>query len=174
MMENFEAYVGLDVHKETIAVAVAASGRGQAEFVCELKNRPGVVSKLLGRLKALGSRVSFAYEAGPCGYGLWRELTARGLDCVVAAPSLIPRASGDRVKTDRRDALSLARLHRAGSLVSVRVPDSADEAVRDLTRAREDMKAAQRAARQRLSGFLLRHDRVYRGGKTRWTQMHMD
>ena len=174
MMEDFDAYVGLDVHKDTIAVAVAARGRAPAEFVCELPNRGGVVAKLLGRVSGFGARLSFAYEAGPCGYVLWRELTGRGADCVVAAPSLIPRASGARVKTDRRDALALARLHRAGSLVAVRVPNGVDEAVRDLSRAREDMKAAQRAARQRLCGFLLRHGKVYRAGKTRWTKTHMD
>lgn len=174
MMEDFDAYVGLDVHKDTIAVAVAARGRAPAEFVCELPNRGGVVAKLLGRVSGFGARLSFAYEAGPCGHVLWRELTGRGADCVVAAPSLIPRASGARVKTDRRDALALARLHRAGSLVAVRVPNGVDEAVRDLSRAREDMKAAQRAARQRLCGFLLRHGKVYRAGKTRWTKTHMD
>ena len=173
-MEDYDAYVGLDVHRDTIAVAVARSGRGRAEFVCELRNRPGVVGKLIDRLSEFGGRASLCYEAGPCGYGLWRELTALGHHCLVAAPSLIPRRAGDRVKTDRRDALSLAQLHRAGELVAVRVPSCADEAVRDLTRAREDMTGARLRARQQLGNFLLRHGMVYREGRSRWTLTHMD
>ena len=115
--------------------------------------------------------MSFAYESGPCGYGVYREITETGHDCQVVAPSLIPRKLGDRVMTDRRDAVSLARLHRAGELTAVWVPGRDQEAVRDLTRAREDMKALELKARQRLGAFLLRHGRVY-GGKSRWTQAH--
>lgn len=173
MMSEFDAYIGLDVHKETVAVAAARAGRGAAEFRCELRNGPDLVARLLERVSEYGSKLSFCYEAGPCGYGLWHELTALGHECVVAAPSLIPRRPGSRVKTDRRDALELARLHRAGELVAVRVPCREDEAVRDLTRAREDMKALELAARNRLNGFLLRHGMVYRDG-TRWTLRHWD
>ena len=115
--------------------------------------------------------MSFAYESGPCGYGVYREITETGHDCQVVAPSLIPRKPGDRVMTDRRDAVSLARLHRAGELTAVWVPGRDQEAVRDLTRAREDMKAMEVRARQRLGAFLLRHGRVYHG-KSRWTQAH--
>ena len=150
MMDDFDAYIGLDVHKDTVAVALAAQGRGRPEYLCELRNGGDVVARLLKRVSGHGQRLSFCYEAGPCGYGLWRELTALGHHCLVAAPSLIPRRPGNRVKTDRRDALALAGLHRAGELVAVRVPDSGDEAVRDLTRAREDMKAVETAARNRL------------------------
>ena len=173
-MDDFDAYIGLDVHKDTVAVALAAQGRGRPEYLCELRNGGDVVARLLKRVSGHGQRLSFCYEAGPCGYGLWRELTALGHHCLVAAPSLIPRRPGNRVKTDRRDALALAGLHRAGELVAVRVPDSGDEAVRDLTRAREDMKAVETAARNRLGGFLLRHGMVYREGKSRWTRRHFD
>ena len=116
-------------------------------------------------------RLSFCYEAGPCGYGLHRQLLDLGQVCQVVAPSLIPKKPGDRVKTDRRDSLNLARLHRAGELTAVWVPDGAQEALRDLTRAREDMKHIQRQAKQRLLGFLLRHGRRF-GGKDNWTQAH--
>ena len=113
----------------------------------------------------------FYYEAGPCGYGVYREITEAGHDCAVVAPSLVPRKPGDRVKTDRRDALTLARLHRSGDLTPVWVPDEEQEAIRDLTRAREDMKAMELKAHQRLGAFLLRHGRVFTG-KGRWTQVH--
>ena len=118
-----------------------------------------------------GEALSFCYEAGPCGYGLYRDLTALGHGCEVVAPSLIPRKAGERLKTDRRDALMLARLHRAGELTAVWVPDQEQEAIRDLTRAREDMKALELKSRQRLGAYLLRHGRVY-DGKSRWTQAH--
>ncbi|GEK48785.1 hypothetical protein HPA02_30680 [Bisbaumannia pacifica] len=118
-----------------------------------------------------GQRLLFSYEAGPCGYGLYHQVRASGHDCEVVAPSLIPRKAGDRVKTDRRDANGLARLSRAGELTPVWVPTPEQESVRDLTRAREDMKAIELKARQRLGAFLLRHGQVY-GGKSKWTQAH--
>lgn len=123
------------------------------------------------QLRKSDARLSFCYEAGPCGYGLHRQLTDLGWDCQVVAPSLIPRKAGDRVKTDRRDSLMLARLHRAGELTAVWVPDDAQEGLRDLTRAREDMKSLQLKAKQRLSAFLLRYGKSY-AGKTNWTQAH--
>ena len=170
-MVEYSAYVGLDVHKETIAVAVALPGRGSPEYRGEIAARRGSLGRLMGRLSPHGEVLSFCYEAGPCGYGVYREVTEAGHDCQVVAPSLVPRKPGDRVKTDRRDALALARLHRSGDLTPVWVPGPEQEAVRDLTRAREDMKGLELKARQRLGAFLLRHGRVY-GGRSRWTQAH--
>jgi transposase len=125
---------------------------------------------LVRKLGHDGVKLRFCYEAGPCGYGIHRHLAARGHDCVVVAPSLIPKRPGDRVKTDRRDAASLARLHRAGELTPVWVPDPAHEAMRDLVRARLDAVHALRRARQQLSGFLLRHGCHY--GRPAWTKLH--
>nr|WP_306601168.1 IS110 family transposase [Geothrix sp. 21YS21S-2] len=165
-------YVGLDVHKETIAVSVAEAHEGEVRYVGEIANTPEAVVKLVRQLRKDGATLSFCYEAGPCGYILYRQLLALRLECQVVAPSLIPRKPGDRVKTDRRDSLTLARLHRAGELTAIWVPDEAQEALRDLTRAREDLKHLQHVAKQRLLAFLLRHGRTY-SGKTRWTQAHL-
>lgn len=170
-MKDFIKYVGLDVHKGTIAVAVAEANGGEVRFLGEIGNTPEAVEKLVRQLRKNGARLSFCYEAGPCGYGLHRQLTDLGWECAVVAPSLIPKKAGDRVKTDRRDSLSLARLHRAGELTAVCVPDAQQEALRDLTRAREDLKHLQRQAKQRLLAFLLRHGRRY-SGKSNWTQAH--
>lgn len=170
-MNDFSKYVGLDVHKETIAVAVADAQGGEVRYYGEIATTPEEVVKLVRRLRKEGVKLSFCYEAGPCGYGLYRQLKALGQDCQVVAPSLIPKKPGDRVKTDRRDSMTLARLLRAGELTPVWVPDEAQEAFRDLTRAREDMKHFQRMAKQRLSAFLLRHGRRY-SGKTTWSQAH--
>jgi transposase len=171
MREFNSIYVGLDVHKATIAAAVARGIQGEVTYYGEIENTPAAVRKLVKRLSPNGEVLSVCYEAGPCGYGLHRELTALGHDCAVVAPSLIPRKAGERLKTDRRDALMLARLHRAGELTPVWVPDQEQEAVRDLSRAREDMKGIELKARQRLGAFLLRHGRVYEG-KSRWTVAH--
>jgi transposase len=166
-------FVGLDVHRSTIAVAVAAAGRdGEVRFVGEVANDAAALDKLLARLARGVRTLRVAYEAGPCGYGVHRHLTGKGIDCVVVAPTLIPRRLGERVKTDRRDAVALARLHRAGELTPVWVPDAEHEAMRDLIRARADMVDALRKARQRLSGFLLRHGRAYEG--KRWTPRHRE
>ena len=172
MNEFNSVYVGLDVHKETIAVAVARPGRTAPEYLGAIENSSAALRKLIQRLGPNGEVLNVCYEAGPCGYGLYRELTAWGHRCQVVAPSLIPRRAGERMKTDRRDAVMLARLDRAGELTPVWVPDREQEAIRDLTRAREDMKAIELKARQRLGAFLLRHGRVYTGGKSRWTQAH--
>jgi len=170
-MEKLITYVGLDVHKETISVAFAQGGdRGDACYIGKIANSAGALSKLARKLSQEGRRLRFCYEAGPCGYAIHRHLTGLGHDCVVVAPSLIPRRPGDRVKTDRRDCLGLAKLDRAGALTAVWVPDVAHEAMRDLVRARAAAARALRRARQQLSGFLLRHARV-RSGKN-WTRAH--
>ena len=171
-MTKFSKYVGLDTHKDTIAVAIAEAGQSKPRYYGEIANTPEAVAKLMKKLSPQGEVLSFCYEAGPCGYGIHRQLTHLGHDCVVVAPSLIPTKPGDRVKTDRRDSESLARLHRAGELTAVWIPGPEQEAVRDLTRAREDTKALERQAKQRLSAFLLRHGRLYASGKTKWTEAH--
>ncbi len=164
-------YVGLDVHKKTISVALAEGGlRGEARFVGTIPNTAGTLTKLAMRLSRKGGPLRFCYEAGPCGYGVYRHLRALGHDCVVVAPSLIPRKPGDRVKTDRRDSLGLAKLDRAGELTAVWVPDADHEAMRDLVRARAAAVRALRRARQQLTGFLLRHGRVHSGKN--WTLAH--
>ena len=168
-MTQYSKYVGLDVHKDTISVAVAEGE--QPAYYGEIPNHPEAISRLLKRLNPHGEVLSCCYEAGPCGYTLYRQVKASGHECQVVAPSLIPRKPGDRVKTDRRDAINLARLHRSGELTPVWVPDEEQEAIRDLTRARWDMKTTERQARQRLSGFLLRHGKKY-GGQSKWTQAH--
>jgi len=162
-------YVGLDVHKATVCVTVAESGRGgEIRQVGVFENRPEILCKMAARLGKGGRRLSLCYEAGPCGYGLHRLLTGCGHSCIVVAPSLIPIKSGDRVKTDRRDAMMLAKLHRAGELTAIWIPDAAHEAIRDLVRARATAGQVLSKARQHLQGFLLRHDRIYRGVRA-WT-----
>lgn len=171
-MIEYSKHIGLDVHKDSIAVAVADCGTKDPEFRGEIPNTAQAVRNLVKRLSRRGGEImAFCYEAGPCGYSIYRQIRALGHDCVVVAPSLIPKKAGDRVKTDRRDCMSLARLFRSGDLTAVWVPDEEQEALRDLTRAREDMKALERQSRQRLGAFLLRHDRVY-PGRTKWTQAH--
>lgn len=171
-MEKFSKYIGLDTHKDTIAVAVADATGGKARYFGEIANRPAAITKLLKRLSPDGELVSCCYEAGPCGYAIYRQISDSGHDCQVVAPSLIPSRPGDRVKTDRRDSESLARLHRAGELTPVWVPDEEQEAMRDLTRAREDMKHLERQSKQRLNAFLLRHGQNYTRGKSKWTEAH--
>ena len=170
-MNECITYIGLDVHKETIAVALAeGSMRGEVREYGQISNSPAALTRLSIKLSRPGSVLRFCYEAGPCGYGIQRQLAAAGHDCVVVAPSLIPRKPGDRIKTDRRDAINLAGLHRAGALTAVWVPDPAHEAVRDLVRARLAAVRSLRQARQQLSGFLLRHGRHY--SRPAWTLMH--
>ena len=170
-MDKFIKYVGLDVHKETIAVSIADSTGGEARYFGEIANTTVAVEKLVKQLKKGGAALSFCYEAGPCGYVVYRQLRGLKQDCMVVAPSLIPRKPGDRIKTDRRDSLGLARLLRAGELTAVWVPDGEQEALRDLTRAREDMKHIERQAKQRLKAFLLRHGKSHTV-KSIWTQAY--
>lgn len=170
-MNGSKAFIGLDTHKNTIAVAIASEGRdGEVRFFGEIANDPGTIDKLARRLSARYHELNFCYEAGPCGYGLQRQLTALGHGCIVVAPSLIPVKS-DRIKNDRRDAVALARLHRAGELTKIWVPDAAHEAIRDLVRARITAMETVRKFRQQLQGFLLRQGRIY-PGKTPWTRTH--
>ena len=164
-------YVGLDVHKETIAVAIAEEGRGEPNYYGEIPNKAEALRKLVKKVATHGEKIAFCYEAGPCGYDVYRQLIDLGQRCDVVAPSLIPRKSGDRVKTDRRDALTVTRLYRAGELTPVWVPDGEQEAIRDLTRAREDMKTMEGHAKQRLAAFLLRHGKRF-SGRSKWTQAY--
>jgi transposase len=154
-MSDVTRFVGLDVHKATIAIGVADEG-GQPEDHGQIANDPSAIRKLVTRLAGAGVTLRVAYEAGPTGYALHRQLTGMGIDCVVVAPSLIPKTPGDRVKTDRRDALKLARLLRSGDLTPVWIPDEAHEALRNLVRSRSDAKADALRAKHRLSKFLLR------------------
>ena len=163
-------YVGLDVHAETIAVAVAEPD-GEFPSLGIIPNRPEAVAKLI---RKLGPRehLRACYEAGPCGYVLYWQLTRLGIPCDVVAPTLVPTKPGDRVKTDRRDAVKLARCYRSGDLTAVWVPDAAHEALRDLVRAREAAKQDQLRARHRLGKFLLRQGRRPPEGVKPWTQRH--
>lgn len=170
-MKKYSKFIGLDVHKAEIAVGTASADRGEAGYYGTIDNVPHAYLKLAKKLSKGGEQVLFCYEAGPCGYGIYRQLTKAGYDCMVIAPSLIPKKAGDRVKTDRRDAVSLARLLRAGELTPIWVPDREQEAMRDLTRAREDMKANERRSRQQLGGLLLRHGKVY-PGRSKWTKTY--
>jgi transposase len=171
VVEHTITYVGLDVHKDTIAVALSEPGkRGEVREYGKIANTPAALRTLVAKLTRDGGAPRFCYEAGPCGYGIQRQLTQAGHECVVVAPSLIPRRPGERIKTDRRDAINLARLHRAGELTPVWVPDPAHEAVRDLVRARQAAVRTVRQARQQLSGFLLRHGHHY--SRPAWTLMH--
>ena len=149
------SFVGLDVHKVNIAVSVAEDGRnGEVRFLGTIPNTPDEITKLTKRLTKHGP-LDFCYEAGPCGYGIHRQLTQLGHPCMVVAPSLIPKKPGERIKTDRRDSQKLAILHRSGDLTAVWVPDAVHEAVRDLVRARLDAATQYTKARQHLLAWCL-------------------
>ncbi len=173
MGDHSEAFIGFDTSKLRNAVAIADAGRGgEVRFFGEIENTPAATAKLVRKLSAKYQRLTFCYEAGPTGYGLQRQIKELGFECVVVAPSLIPKRPGDRVKTNRRDALSLAKLLRADELTAVWVPDGAHEAMRDLTRARETAMLDLRTKRQHISAFLLRLGRPYPEKKT-WTKVHV-
>jgi transposase len=167
------AFVAFDVAKAKHAIAIAEGERsGEVRFVGEIENTPATIARTIKKLAGRYGRLQFCYEAGPTGYGLYRQIRELGHDCVVVAPALIPQRPGERVKTNRRDAVTLARLHRAGELTGVWVPDTKHEAIRDLVRAREAAGDDHRRKRQQLLSFLLRHGRLYTGGRDHWTQMH--
>src|SRR6267154_1878029 len=168
MGEHSEAFVGFDTSKLRNAVAIADVGRdGEVRFFGEIENTAEATAKLVRKLAGKYERLTFCYEAGPTGYGLYRQITGLGHACNVVAPSLIPKRPGDKVKTNRRDAVSLAKLLRAGELTAVWVPDRHHEAMRDLVRAREAAMLDLRCKRQRVSAFLLRQGRPY-AGRTAW------
>jgi len=173
--DHNEAFVALDTSKLRNAVAIAEAGRvGEVRFFGEIENTGAATAKLVKKLAAKYQRLTFCYEAGPTGYGLYRQIKSLGHECVVVAPSLIPKKPGDRVKTNRRDALSLAKLLRADELTAVWVPDRGHEAMRDLTRARETAMMDLRSKRQQVSAFLLRQGLHYSERKKTWTKAHMN
>jgi transposase len=173
MSQSTTAYVGLDVHKDSIDIALAELPRdSDVRHLSTVGGGTEPVTKALRRVIARGRRLHIVYEAGPCGFVLQRHFSALGWTCDVVAPSSIPRPPGERVKTDRRDAMKLARLARVGELTPVRVPDSADEAMRDLVRSREDAVREQRNARHRLKALLLRNGIAY-SGRSAWTGAHL-
>jgi transposase len=170
-MQQDSTIVGLDVHKDSITAAILPPTAERVMETVKIPNTPRALATLVQRWAARGP-LSFVYEAGPCGYEVHRQLTTLGQPCAVVAPALTPRRPGDRVKTDRRDAERLARLYRAGELTGIRVPSRAEEAARDLVRAREDVVSERLAARHRLTKFLLRQGRVYRETRHAWGVLH--
>ncbi|MGD8649672.1 MAG: IS110 family transposase [Desulfobacterales bacterium] len=172
-MKKIVKYVGLDVHKDSITIAIADQGRkGEVRVYGKIANNLDQIDKVMRKLISQNAQLHCVYEAGPCGYPLYRHLTNKEIDCVVVAPALIPKKSGDRVKNDRRDAIKLATLHRSGELTAVYVPDQDDEAFRDLVRARSDAQKALRKTKQQINAFLLRHAIIY-PGKSKWSKAHL-
>jgi transposase len=173
MSQSSTLFIGMDVHKDTIAVAYVPQDHGaEVTYLGSVGPRQGDIDQLVRKMQSKATHLIFVYEAGPCGYWLYRSLTKKGYDCWVVAPSLIPKKAGDRVKTDRRDAVQLARLARSGDLTAVYVPKVEDEAIRDLTRAREDAISDLKDAKFRLKAFLLRHDIRY-VGRANWGPAHL-
>jgi transposase len=167
-------YLGLDVHKDSITIAIAVNGRnGEVRLYGTISNDLHALEKALTKIRQAhgGARLEVCYEAGPCGFGIARRLAQLKVACIVVAPSMTPTRSGDRVKTDKRDARKLARLLRAGELTAIYIPESTDEAIRDLCRARTDAVDDRRRSRHRLKGFLLRHGYRYQG-KSSWSAAH--
>ena len=173
MKEYSEAFIGFDTAKKKHAVAIADVGReGEIRYLGEIDSSPLTIERMIRKLAGRYEKLHFCYEAGPTGYGLYRQVRGLGHHCTIVAPSLIPKKSGERVKTNRRDAVSLARLFRAGELTSVWVPDTVHEAVRDLVRARETASQDLRRKRQQLLSFLLRHGRIF-SGRQHWSRAHL-
>jgi len=171
-MYQFSKYIGLDAHKDSLSVSFKEQFGDHAQYIGKINTTPAAVQKMVDQLNPDGEVLSFCYEAGPCGYGLYRQLTEMGHECMVVAPSLIPQKKGNRIKNDRRDSLTLAESLHANILTPVWVPTPEHEAIRDLTRAREDFKLLEKQAKQRLSSFLLRQGCNYDSKKSNWTQAH--
>lgn len=171
-MKKVVKYIGLDVHKDSISIAIADEGcDGEIRYYGKTGNDMSQLDKFCRKQVSQGVELRFVYEAGGCGYHLYRHLTGNGIDCTVVAPSKIPRQSGDRQKNDKRDCLGLARLHRAGELTPVYVPNEEDEALRDLVRGRSDAQNAHKKVKQQLSAFLLRHNIVF-SGRSKWSKIY--
>jgi len=171
-MAKRSMFVGMDVHKESIDISLAEEGRdGEVRRYGGIPGELEALAKVVKALRAPNRRLRFVYEAGPCGFGIHRYLTAQGEECVVVNPSSMPKRSGDRIKTDRHDGDALARLHRAGELTAIYIPTADDEALRDLVRAREDAVGLSTQAKHRLKAFLLRQGRRY-PGRAGWTQVY--
>ena len=172
-MNKIITFVGLDVHKESIHIALADTGENrEVRHFGTVNGTPTAVEKVVRKLISVGKIPKVVYEAGPTGFHLQRHLASKHIDCIVVSPSLIPTKPGDKVKTDKRDAISLARLHRAGELFPIYVPTDEDEAMRDLTRSRVDAMIAHKKARQHLLSLLLRNG-VYYKGKADWGNKHL-
>src|SRR3954449_9720037 len=172
MRDDSEVYIGLDTSKLKIAVALAAAGRdGEVRFFGDIDSTPEAVERLVCKLAKRHQRLCFAYEAGPTGYGLQRQITALGHDCAVVAPSLIPKRLGERVKTNRRDALTLAKLHRAGELTPVWVPDPGHEAIREVVRARKSAMKDLGPNREPRQSFRSCHARLF-PVRSAWSKAH--
>lgn len=165
-------FVGLDVHSDTTMIAIAEGERsGEVRLYGQISSDLSALEKVLRKLGGAGVVLHVVYEAGPTGFVVYRRLQQLGIECIVVAPSRIPQQAGVRLKNDRRDAVQLARLHRAGELTGINIPDAVDESIRDLTRARADAVDDLRRAKQRLKGFLLRHGYRYKG-KANWSEAH--
>jgi transposase len=172
-MKDSITVAGLDVHKNSIEIVTAdIFGAMEVRRFGSIGGTMDALDRAVRKLVSRGTTLHFVYEAGPCGYEIYRHLTRKGFGCKVVAPSKIPRKSGDRIKNDRRDAETLARMERAGELTAIHVPTEEDEAMRDLTRGREDAVKALQAARHHLKAFLLRYGKRY-PGKGSWTPAHM-
>ncbi|MGQ7889826.1 IS110 family transposase [Paenibacillus sp. WC2504] len=172
-MKDYTKFVGLDVSKDSISVAVADTERGEPRFLGNIPHTPEAIRKCMRKL-GTSEQLHVCYEAGPTGYALFRFLISIGIDCIVVAPTLIPKRAGDRVKTDRRDSLKLAKHLRFGELTPVWTPDEDHEALRDLVRARHDAKEDLHRARLRLVQFLLRHDLRSPKGTRNWSVKHRE
>ena len=174
-MKDVSIFVGLDVHKDSIDIALVEEDRNATvRFYGTIGGDLTDLEKAVRKIKKAhpSATLHFVYEAGPCGYGIYRYLTKAGYECMVVAPSMIPKRSGNRIKTDRRDSIMLASLHRAGELAPVYVPRAEDEAMRDLVRARQDAVKAERVAKQQLKSFLLRHG-IKNAGPGDWKPSYM-
>src|SRR5260370_6860992 len=175
MNDHSEAFVAFDSSKLRNAVAIADAGRmGEIRYLGEIENTGVATAKLVRKLAANHRQLTFCYEAGPTGYGLYWQIKSLGHECMVVAPSLMPKKAGDRVKINRRDALRLVKLLRAGELTAVWVPDRHHEAIRDLTRARGTAALDLRRKRQQLSAFMLRQGLHYPEQRKTWTKAHMN